>query len=803
MNLFSNPVRRGVRMMRHVGLVPKLLLLGACLTVPLLFLLAVNWTSAATRLEDTQRELKGSRATAAAMNLVRSTGEHGALVARAAHGDEIAMAALPAAARNLTVSIGQMDALIAAEPALLPADQFASARRGLVSLPGLALNGDRRALLARHAEANDALREWALLVAERSGLLYEPEAASYLKMDLTIERLMPLAAQVMQTRAEAGSFLARGDANGVERARILSQASAIQKQIDLLKGRVEALRRAGGALPPHWSDMLRQSEALAGQWKEAFGAEALSADAQQVNDAGLRATTSIAGLHDEWLGQLQGELTARESMIRHEQWRAFGLVALALFMVWGLGLLFYWSFHGSVKALTRRLERFADGDLSEVAELHGRDELAGMGLLVERLGQRMSAMVAEIRTSAVRVEEAGRVVADEGMALSRRTDTQAVSLRESIDTVEQLSTRVSVTAESLEALGKMTSLLHERAQEGRGAMAATRNTMSTLQDSARRVAEINGVIDDIAFQTNLVALNASVEAARAGESGRGFAVVAGEIRQLALRCVGAAAEVRDLIEATNDQVDATSQQIDQVGACLDMVLTDVDDVSQRLQGVASASADQSVGLKQVTAEVTALQGITRENALAVAKAEAASQDLVAQSGALKASVELIRLRQGSADEARQMVERAQQHVAEVGWRDAVQAFNDPRGGFVDRDLYIFAFDDSGRYLAHGLEPDLVGVALHDTPGVPLRVAEEFIAAAQQAVTTGGGWMEYEFFKAGMASSLLKTGYVVGLGDGAFMGCSVARAAPAQAETEPAPDTEPGMSAAFAECAEAA
>lgn len=802
MNPLSDPVRKGVRLMRHVGLAPKLLLLGACLTAPLLFLLASQWTGAAEQLAETRRELDGTRLTAAAMTLVRSTGEHGVLVARAAHGDELALAGLPAANSDLKEWVGRMDELVAARPELFPAEPFASARQGLLSLPGMALNGDRRALQVRHDEAADALREWAMYVAERTGLLYEPEALTYLQMDLTIERLLPLAAQVAHTRAEVGSLLARGDANGTERARILALSGEILRQLNVVKGRVEALRRAGGTPPPQWNDMRRQTEALVGQWAEAFGAEALSADARQVHEAGVRATTSIAGLHDELLGQFQGNLASRENRIRHGQWQALGMVGLALCLVWGLGLLFYWSFHGSVKSLARRLERFADGDLSAATELHGRDELARMGHLVERLGHRMSAMVAEIRTSAFRVEQAGRQVAEEGTALSRRTDTQAGSLRQSIDTVEQLSARVAVTAESLEALGTMTARLHERAQEGRGAMASTRGTMTTLQESARRVAEINGVIDDIAFQTNLVALNASVEAARAGESGRGFAVVAGEIRQLALRCVEAAAEVRDLIEATNDQVDTTSKQIDQVGTSLDMVLSGVDDVAQRLQGVASASADQSAGLEEVTAEVSAMQAITRENALAVAKAEAASQELVAQSGALAASVEMIRLRQGSADEARQMVERAQQHVAEVGWRDAVQDFNNPRGDFVDRDLYIYAFDSDSRYLAHGLEPALVGVALHDAPGVPSRVAEGFLAAAQQALAGGGGWVEYEFSKAGMAASLLKTGYVVSLGDGAFMGCSVVRTAPAQAASDPPLNADPGAAVTAPEWAAA-
>ncbi len=767
-------VRLGVQATRQVNLATKLIVLGTLLTLPLAYLAFNAWHEAQTQIERTVAEIEGAEVLEQLMATHTRLGEHRALLAAAMQGDARAVAALADQRAAVQKSLSQVDGAMQAVTHWPNDTGWSALRQSVQGLTQLPVGGDRAAAVAAHQRMAQALREQMLLVAERSGLLYDPEPLPYHQMDMLVERLPPLVERMGEVQALSVAVLARGDANAQERAAVRSALANLDERLDLTRGRIDALRRLGDPPPPQWEAVRSELGAMQRQLTELFSNEALAGDPLEVESAGLRASASLQALCAEVHQRLDRVLQERLASTRRTQWLAAGLSVTALLVVGSLGLLFYWGFIGTVRVLASRLERYADGDLSVPVTLRGSDELAVMSRQIERMVQRMSSLVAEIRTGAVRVENAGRVVAEEGIALARRTEEQAACLHQSIQTVEQLSGRVAVTADTLDRVNTMTGHLRENAVASRSAMDTARTSMGTLQASARRVAEINGVIDDIAFQTNLVALNASVEASRAGEAGKGFAVVAGEIRRLAMRCAEAASEVRDLIEDTNDQADRTAGQLAGVGDGLAGIIGEVERVGQRLEGAGTASQEQSAGLQQVAAEVGTLLQLTSENRVAVQKAEAASKDLVSQSSALQAAAESVRLRTGTADEARALVERAQALVAERGWKDAVAMLNHPQGGFVDRDLYVFAFDPQGRYLANGADPSLLGKSLHEAPGVPLAIADGFQAAARRALAHGGGWMEYDFQRQGMARAVRKSGYVVDLGEGAFMGCSVVR-----------------------------
>ena len=369
----------------------------------------------------------------------------------------------------------------------------------------------------------------------------------------------------------------------------------------------------------------------------------------------------------------------------------------------------------------------------------------------------------------------GETVASGSRSLAERTEQQATSLRQTVVTVQQLSAAVAANADEASRLDALTAQLRDQAEQGGAEMRDSIAAMSELEDGSRRVGEIIGVIDGIAFQTNILALNAAVEAARAGEAGRGFAVVAAEVRSLAQRSSVAAAEIRSLIARSGEQVDASVRRTRKVGDVLGELVDGVRRVSQSLQGIAAASARQSTDLAEMTASVGNLDEITRRNAEMVGQSTQAAGDLVSRAGALRESVSMIRLRQGSADEAQTLVSRAHELVRARGLSGAAATLHSRDDGFVDRDLYVFAIDRAGRYVVHGAKPEMEGRRVHEVPGID---GDRFVREAWAAAESNdgrGGWVEYDIVNPGTGEVQPKASFVVAIDRDHFIGCGIYRA----------------------------
>jgi methyl-accepting chemotaxis protein len=454
--------------------------------------------------------------------------------------------------------------------------------------------------------------------------------------------------------------------------------------------------------------------------------------------------------------------------VRAGLWTELALSGAGLSLLAYLALALHGSFAGALRVLQRSVSAVTAGDLAHKSQIEGKDEMAEIGRIIERMSEGLSVMVAEIRSSAVRVGLAGQRLADSGRALSQRTESQAASLRQTVATVGQLSDVVATNASAAHDLDQLTSQLRQQAEAGGAAMRETVQAMATLEESSRRVGEIIGVIDGIAFQTNILALNAAVEAARAGEAGRGFAVVATEVRQLAQRSGSAAAEIRQLIGQSTEQVGLSATRIQRTNAALDAVVSGVRNVSDRLRGIAAASAQQSASLEEVSRSIGSLDEITRQNASMVDESHKASGELVARASRLTAAVGAIRLRQGSADEARDLVERAVALIRERGLHAAAQVFRRPDGGFLDRDLYIFVTDREGRYHVHGAKPAMEGHLVHEVPGID---GDRFARESWEA-TEGNHWVEYTIINQVTGKVQPKASYVVAIDDKLLVGCGI-------------------------------
>jgi methyl-accepting chemotaxis protein len=256
-------------------------------------------------------------------------------------------------------------------------------------------------------------------------------------------------------------------------------------------------------------------------------------------------------------------------------------------------------------------------------------------------------VIGRIKESTEAINTAAREIAAGNSDLSSRTEEQASSLEETASSMEELNATVKQNAESALKANELGRQSNEAVMRGAETVKRVVLTMSDIQDSSRKIADIIGVIDSIAFQTNILALNAAVEAARAGEQGRGFAVVASEVRTLAQRSAQAAKEIKGLIADSVERVDGGAKLVAEAGATMEQVVDSFRQVTGLVTDIASASQEQASGISQVTQAVSQMDGVTQQNAALVEEAAAAAESLEEQARALMRAVGQFRLDEGN------------------------------------------------------------------------------------------------------------------------------------------------------------
>jgi methyl-accepting chemotaxis protein len=285
----------------------------------------------------------------------------------------------------------------------------------------------------------------------------------------------------------------------------------------------------------------------------------------------------------------------------------------------------------------------AHGDLTIDIPLRTGDTSSVMAALRTMVAQ-LDDSVRGVRQSAESVSLASGEIAAGNTDLSARTESQASALEETSASTEQLRTAVRSTADNAAQASEAARTASTLAGESGQTVAEVVNTMQGIEESSRRIQDIIGVIDGIAFQTNILALNAAVEAARAGEHGRGFAVVASEVRALAQRSAGAAKEIKQLIEASGERVQHGTTMVDQAQAVMQRMVASISEVSQLVESISVASREQSAGLDQVGQAVSQMDQTTQQNAAMVEEMAAAASNLSGQASGLLQTVSSFRLR---------------------------------------------------------------------------------------------------------------------------------------------------------------
>lgn len=456
-------------------------------------------------------------------------------------------------------------------------------------------------------------------------------------------------------------------------------------------------------------------------------------------------------------------LTLASAYLHDPAWSVVGALAV-LYLLVALHL----SFMSDLRQVRRLMDEAAAGNLREKIALQGRDELAGVAESMKAMVGSLSGMVASIRSNSALVANAGQSLAAGNRDLSERTEQQAANLEQTTASVADLSSTVQANAQTSQQASGQASHVRDVAEQGAQAMQAAVHSVEAVQSSAQRMNEIIGVIDGLAFQTNILALNAAVEAARAGEAGRGFSVVASEVRSLAQRSSESAKEIRQLIGSSSAQVTASVTQIKAAGQNIAEIVSGIRSVAESMLHISTSSAEQSASLGEIAQAVRQLDALTQRNAGMVERAVTQAETLEQRASNLAQAVVAFRLQQGTADEALALVQRAIDYRPSTTAANFLRALTEPQQGFFDRDMYVFALDEAGTYRAFGGNPAKVGTRVQDIPGID---GDRLLQAIVSQARLEPGWVEYDITNPATGAVQTKMSFVQQVDD-VFVGCGV-------------------------------
>ena len=335
-----------------------------------------------------------------------------------------------------------------------------------------------------------------------------------------------------------------------------------------------------------------------------------------------------------------------DSLSDYRHARTLLMVSIALSLLVGAGIT-WWLVRSIVRPLgtaVRIAQTVAAGDLSSEVAISGRDETAQLLRSLKEMNGNLANIVSEVRHGTSAITIAATEIASGNRDLSERTEEQASSLEETAASMEEITATVQKNADNAQHANQLAGEASGVAAKGGEMVGAVVQTMQAIEESSHKIVDIIGVIDGIAFQTNILALNAAVEAARAGEQGRGFAVVASEVRSLAQRSATAAREIKELINDSVGKINAGTSLVGGAGETMQEIVASIRKVAAIMDDITDANREQSAGIDEVNKAVVQMDSVTQQNAALVEQAAAAAESMQQQAEMLVRAVSVFKLK---------------------------------------------------------------------------------------------------------------------------------------------------------------
>jgi len=444
---------------------------------------------------------------------------------------------------------------------------------------------------------------------------------------------------------------------GVRNISVMTNEDEVNAEVKLIDEANAVYNKSSAALTGMIKDAPRKAlldKIAAGQSSTAPGVDKATTLARKQGDVIPVLLASVVPQQNSWLEAMDAMISHQEKLAQEtsaetrDAYDKAVLLTLALataallagaFIAWFVTRSITTPLQGAVDVA----RRVAAGDLSTSVEITSHDETGQLLAALRDMNESLVRIVGEVRAGTDTMTTASNEIASGNMDLSARTEDQASSLQLTASSMEELTSTVKHNADNAVQANKLAATASEVAVKGGSVVSQVVQTMGSINESSKKIVDIIGVIDGIAFQTNILALNAAVEAARAGEQGRGFAVVASEVRSLAQRSAAAAKEIKELISDSVEKVDAGAKLVDQAGATMDEVVSSVRHVSDIISEIAAAGHEQTAGIEQINQAIVQMDNTTQQNAALVEQAAAAASSLQEQAHKLSSAVNVFKL----------------------------------------------------------------------------------------------------------------------------------------------------------------
>jgi methyl-accepting chemotaxis protein len=632
----------GVRLFRSISFPAKAAYVALAFMLPLAAMMGFMVSSTLEQIETTRTELSGVRYARPLLDLVPIAQNRRRLYATNA----------PDAAEYQTKAKAAFEALAGRHAELgkalnvdRPYADLRQAHDALLQSPAAANNDDT---FVAHSDYIKAAMVLLRSVADGSQLTLDPEADTYHLQNIAVARGPRMSENLARLRGIGTMALATKDSKELSTRRrdLVSKWLAVH---DYIEEDVENSFAAVVEATPEVNQLvdMKGADAAAQDFHKAIEQRILGAqlegDVASYLALGNVAVDKANQLNAKLLDRLDAQLQARIVRLQHTMWLKLAMAALFVALAAYLMLSFYRVMMGGLREVSGHLEEITRGNLTTSPVPWGKDEAAQLMVTMGSMQNSLRRIVGIVLQGSSQVQVASEEIASASNDLSARTEQTAANLEQTAASMEEIASTVKHTAATVDGAMAIVRENATAATRGGEVIGHVVHTMNGIQSSSNKIGEIIGVIDSIAFQTNILALNAAVEAARAGEQGRGFAVVATEVRALAGRSASAAREIKTLISASIEQVDSGNRIVAEAGSTIREIVSNADKITSLMGEISTATREQSAGVGQVGSAVHELDRSTQQNAALVEETAAASGALSEQASRLAKEVSFFKL----------------------------------------------------------------------------------------------------------------------------------------------------------------